>query len=371
MILLALLELNKQEVTDWRKNFDFTEKSPFGLFVFSKEVDTLLQHQVSRTLQSPYAYYEENPKIAPHNILIIEREIDEISWEKILNQVQKGSDAMVISDYVPKFLSDSLKFYSKMTSFEEKQTLYFTDQKLQKDSLVLDKLPGGEGFSYIGKNNEILGKVVEHDNDVQTNFIKIPFGKGHFYVHSEPLILTNYYLLKPSSQKYVEDVFSYLPNRKTIWFTEKESMVSSSPMRFILAKPALRYAWWLFLGGLLIFAIFNAKRRQRIVPIIEPLKNKSVEFVRSIGNLYLQEGDFHDMMNKKAQYFLHKIRMDLLIDTKTLDDDFVRKLHLKTGKSTEKIEEALSLIKKAQDPYSAVMKEDLVRMNNLLDEILK
>ena len=100
-------------------------------------------------------------------------------------------------------------------------------------------------------------------------------------------------------------------------------------------------------------------------------QNKSVEFVKSIGNLYLQEGDFHDMMAKKAQYFLSKIRMDLLIDTQNLDEVFINKLHLKTGKNIEQIKEAVTLVKKGQDPYASVMKEDLIRMNKLLDDILK
>ena len=49
MAILALLELSKTDVTDWRKNFDINEKSPFGLFVFNKEVNQLLSGKVKRT----------------------------------------------------------------------------------------------------------------------------------------------------------------------------------------------------------------------------------------------------------------------------------------------------------------------------------
>ena len=63
--------------------------------------------------------------------------------------------------------------------------------------------------------------------------------------------------------------------------------------------------------------------------------------------------------------------MDLLIDTQHLDEEFVKKLQLKTGKPIEMIREAVALIKKGQDPYAAVMKEDLAKMNALLDKILK
>ena len=77
------------------------------------------------------------------------------------------------------------------------------------------------------------------------------------------------------------------------------------------------------------------------------------------------------MMAKKAQYFLNRVRMDLLIDTQNIDEEFAKKLQLKTGKPIEMISEAISLIKRAQDPYASVMKEDLAKINKLLDEILK
>lgn len=370
MTILALLEFNKTEVTDWRKNYNINEKTPFGLYVFSNEADKLLGKKITRTPLSPYEYLKSD-SVKLRNYLVIQTQVDAESWKKILFQVSKGSDVMVISDFFHTQLQDSLNFYQSSINYGERNLLQLTDIKFQKDSLVLDKLPNGQGFSRIHKTQEILGKATEEADGTKANFIKINHGNGNLYLHSEPLILTNYYLLKKRNQNYVQDVFSYLPNRETVWFSGENEVQSSSPMRFILSKPGLRYAWWLLLAGLLLFVIFNAKRKQRIVPIVEPLKNKSVEFVKSIGNLYLQEGDFHDMMAKKAQYFLNKIRLDLMIDTQNLDENFAKKLHLKTGKNIDKINEAITLIKKGQDPYASVMKEDLIKMNKLLDEILR
>jgi len=368
MIILALFEVNKTESTDWRKNFDINQKSHFGLFVFNKEINTLFKNKVKKIEQTPYDYYQAEKKT--HNILIIEEEIDKQSWNKILNEVSKGSDAMLIVSEMPKDISDSIGFYDSQISFEDENVLKLTDKTYQNDFVHLDKFPSGRGFTFIKKGVEVLGKTVEKNNSDQANFIKITFGKGNIYVHCEPLFVTNYYLLKRGNVKYAQDVFSYLKDQETIWFVESDAKVSQFFLRFILSHPALKYAWWVLLGGLVLFIFFNAKRKQRIVPIIEPLKNTSVDFVKSIGNLYLQEGDFHDMMAKKAQYFLNKVRMDLLIDTQNLDEEFAKKLYLKTGKPVEMITEALDLIKKAQDPYAQVMKEDLAKMNKLLDEII-
>ncbi len=370
MVLMALLELTKTEVTDWRKNFNTAKKSPFGLFVFNQEADSILGKKISRISAAPYNYYANKKK--PHNIFIIDQDIDDTSWEAVLEQVSAGSDVLYVSENQSSFLEDTLKYYISGNRFEEIQKFSFTDSKLNADTLVLDKLPGNGGFTYLNKKGEILGTTTEENSETQANFVKIKFGKGNFYLHSEPLFLTNYYLLKKDGAKYIQGVFSYLPDRETVWFTETSIATdSSSSMRFILSNPPLKYAWWLFLAGLLLFAIFNAKRRQRVIPVVEPLQNKSVEFVKSIGNLYLQEGDFHDMMAKKAQYFLNRVRTELLIDTQNLDEDFEHKIHVKTGKSPQKIKEAVSLIRRAKDPYAQVCREDLIKMNRLLDEMIK
>ena len=370
LAVLALLEFNKTQITDWRKNFDVNKKTPFGLFVFNQEIGTLLHQKVKKVNVSPYDFYRKST-LKPHNILVIESKMDLESWNKILKNVENGSDALIISDFVHSAISDSLEIYTNYGDSQEQSIFKLTDEKFKSDSIILDKLPTGISFSSVSKNHLILG--AETSGSKYPNFLKIDHGKGHLYLHSEPLVLTNYYLLKPRNERYIQDVFSYLPNRETIWFSDnvEKKAVSTSPLRFILSQPALKYSWWLLLGGLLLFVFFNAKRKQRIVPIIQPLPNKSVEFVKSIGNLYLQEGDFHDMMAKKAQYFLNRVRMDLLIDTNSLDENFKEKLHLKTGISKDKIADATKLLLDAQNPYSSLIKDDLIRINNLLDQILK
>ncbi|OJX31180.1 MAG: hypothetical protein BGO86_04625 [Chryseobacterium sp. 36-9] len=374
LIVMGMFEMNKKPVLDWRKNYNVEKKTPFGLYVFDQESTSLFKGKLEKARISPYAYYQKNQYKKPHNILIIQKKLDDVSWEYIMNEVANGSDVMWFTNDTTAKLRDTLGFRFKTVSFEDNYYLQLTDKKLTGSRLLIDKLPDNQGFSYIRSDIEILGKTLHkksnNESSISADFVKINFGKGHFYVHSEPLILTNYYFLK-SKNKYLENVLSYLPDRQTVWFVETDTPLSMSPMRFILNNPPLRYAWYLLLLGLLIFVLFNAKRKQRIVPVIEPLKNTSLDFIRSIGNLYLQEGDFHEMMAKKAQYFLNRIRMDLLIDTQHLDEQFINKLHLKTGKNIELIKEAVALVKKGQDPYASVMKEDLIKMNQLLDQILK
>ena len=376
LVLFTFLELGKTDVVSWNKNYDIKEKSPFGLYVFSKEAPALFQNKIEKVNISPYEYYQQ--KRGKHNILLIQPELDKESWKKILKQTEEGADVLVFSetlDFLP--ISDSLDISTYRIDFEnfeetdDKVILYFTDTKLESDSIVVDKLPNDLAIDSIRNGSQVLGYAASNGVMAGVNFIKIKHGKGNFYLHTEPLVLTNYYLLQKENVSYIADLLSYLPdNVPTVWFVKKDMVgVSQSEMRFILSNPPLKYAWWLFLAGIVLFIFFNAKRRQRIIPIIPPKQNKSVEFVKSIGNLYLNEGDSRDMMVKKAQYFLHRVRMELLIDTQKLDEEFINKLHLKTGKSIEKITEAVDFIKKSQHSQFILSNRDLIKMNRILDEI--
>jgi hypothetical protein len=165
---------------------------------------------------------------------------------------------------------------------------------------------------------------------------------------------------------------SYIPKGTVFWYIKDQNgeVISDSPMRYILSQPALKWAWYIFLTGMFLFIIFNAKRKQRIVPIIKPLTNTTIDFTKTIGNLYYQEGNHDTIIDKKIIYFLEKIRNDYLIDTTQLDDDFIKKLHHKSGKDLVLIKRAVLLITNhRRSPYNSI-EEDLIQINNAIEEVV-
>jgi hypothetical protein len=191
-------------------------------------------------------------------------------------------------------------------------------------------------------------------------------------LHLQPAAFTNFHLLKANHHEYTEKVLSYIPKGTVFWYIKDQNgeVISDSPMRYILSQPALKWAWYIFLTGMFLFIIFNAKRKQRIVPIIKPLTNTTIDFTKTIGNLYYQEGDHDTIIDKKIIYFLEKIRNDYLIDTTQLDDDFIKKLHHKSGKDLVVIKRAVLLITNhRRSPYNSI-EEDLIQINNAIEEVV-
>ena len=163
--------------------------------------------------------------------------------------------------------------------------------------------------------------------------------------------VTNYNLLN-GNETYAASVFSYLPNNPTLWdplirsskYDDRPDEDKPSIFSFFLAHQTLTWFLMVSLIGLLLFMIFNARRKQRPIPIIEPLKNSTVEFTQTIANLYLKEQDHKNLVDKKIAYFLEKVRSKYLLNTTNLNKDFIEKLAAKSGNDLQRTKYLINTI---------------------------
>jgi len=170
--------------------------------------------------------------------------------------------------------------------------------------------------------------------------IRISWGKGNIILNSTPLAFTNIYLLPEKNNEFASTTLSYLPktNVHRTEFYHLGRMESSSPLRYILTNEPLRWAYYLTIAAILIFMIFEAKRKQRIIPVIKPLANTSLEFVSTVGNLYYQNGDHKNMAEKKINFLLDQIRTKYLLRTHEFNVEFINILASKSGNNSEEVQ---------------------------------
>lgn len=165
----------------------------------------------------------------------------------------------------------------------------------------------------------------------RVNFIRIAAGKGNLFLHSNPLVFTNYFLTKAENLDYASGVFSHLAGKHMIW-DEYSKIVSSagsrygSPLYYVLRQPGLKYAWWLLLVTVALYVIFAAKRRQRVIPVLETKTNTSLEFINLISRLHYKNGNHVDMARKKMKYFLYFVRSRYGIHAETFQEEQIRRL---------------------------------------------
>ena len=138
-------------------------------------------------------------------------------------------------------------------------------------------------------------------------------------------------------------------------------------MRYIFNQKPLRWAYYVLIVGLILFVIFRAKREQRIIEVVKPLENTSIEFTRTIGQMYFQHKDFGNIIAKKINYFLEIVRSKFYLDTNELSETFTEKLALKSGNNLERTKKLIRTINH-QKSKAFHSEADLLELNKLLED---
>lgn len=377
---IIVIDSGRPKPINWTPSYTIQDKIPFGLYVFNKEIPSLFPKQkitrfgttVYEFLDPKYSYSDSTYTIKGTLLMISDgNTIDDTSADELLYFVEHGNTAFLSMQSFPKKLMDSLKFdYSTSISFTDKMQQKLSATNVKDQHYNFGKGSGNVSFSSIDSTTtDVLG-YQQTDTVKNANFIRVPYGMGYFLLHTQPAAFSNYVLLKDKNAEYCSALLSYIPKGELFWqsFSYNDQHISGSPMRYILSQPALKWAWYLFLIGMFVFMLFNAKRRQRVIPIKEPVPNTTVDFTKTIGNLYLQEGSHHLIIEKKIIYFLEKIRSEYLIDTFQLDETFVKRLHQKTGKDPVLIEKVVRLIQKHRNQLVSTQ-ADVIEISKAIEKL--
>jgi hypothetical protein len=382
LVAIVVIDINRPKPIDWTPSYSVNDKIPYGMYVFDKEIGSLLKNQkIERFSNTPYEYFDSDAyldTLIPSNkrkgtFINISKflDIDDKSIEEIFRFVEHGNNAFLSTEMIPNNLLDSLHL-TMDSDYKYSDSIY---------NWLANKNLGSQKYKIIeGVNNNYFSKIdtlnttvlgYQNGDSARVNFIKVKYKSGTFYLHTQPVAFTNFHLLKGNHHEYAEKVLSYIPKTNVFWCIKGQNgeVISASPMRYILSQPALKWAWYIFLIGMIIFILFNAKRKQRVVPIIKPLANTTVDFTKTIGNLYYQEGDHNNIIDKKIIYFLEKIRNEYLIDTNKLDNDFIKKLHLKSGKKIDDIQNLVYLINAYRKNNFASDEADLIQINTAIEKV--
>ncbi len=384
VLLLAVIiasDASKPKPINWEPTYAIKDKIPLGLYILDQELPNLTKQKITKIGTSAYEYLEpqydydslvDNYKLKGTIFNISNNgAIDNESISEILYFVTHKNTAFLSMKQFPESLLDSLKLKMN-TDYNYKDSIYswVANPKLgNKKYKIIEELSNDYFTKFDTLNTTVLG--YQSGDSSRVNFIKVSYKSGDVFLHTQPAAFTNFHLLKDNHHEYAEKVLSYLPKKDIYWLTNQKNTdnISKSQLDFIFKNPALKWAWLFFIFGMLVFMIFNAKRKQRIVPIIKPLENTTVDFAKTIGNLYYQDGDHTTIIDKKIIYFLEKIRNEYLIDTSKLDADFVKRLQQKSGKSHFDIERMVFLINThRRSPHNSI-EDDLIQINSAIEKI--
>jgi hypothetical protein len=219
--------------------------------------------------------------------------------------------------------------------------------------------PGRDGSRIFGEVEKARTVVLGTDRDGEPNFIQLNSGNGAVFIHGEPLALTNYFILHKKNIAYYEQVFSVLPKtiKKIVWnefYTTRNHESNETPqepnwLKVLFRYPAFQWALLTAVAVIGLFLLSEMRRRQRFIPNADRPRNESLDFVQTIGRLYYDKRDHHDLARKMSQYFLDHVRQQYKIPTNHLNPEFVQALQAKTGYPLADLNEIVGFIQFLHD----------------------
>ncbi len=287
--------------------------------------------------------------------------------------MHQGNNVFIASYYFGNYLSGRLKIKvnSELKIKNEATRLNFTNPALNPGKhYSFDRDIGNQYFSKFDTSRAVV--LAQNDRGNST-FIKYPYGKGALYLMSSPQFFTNYNLINPEGAEFAAKSLSYLtPGGDLIWdeFSSSGPGEAISPLSVFLNHRELKWAYYIALGSLIAFVLFEMKRRQRIIPVLEPLKNTTVEFVNVVGQVYFERRDHKNLAAKKIAYLLEHIRYTYRLNTNNINEEFIETLSNKTEIPASDILQLMNLINRYSDAEK-ITDQQLIELSKEIDNFYK
>lgn len=387
---LILLQVMAPKPINWTQTFMKKDMIPFGTSALYDALPSIFPGQEISSESFPIYNVLNDQDLTRSNYIIINNafEPDKLDTRELLKFVKNGNNVFIAANYFSGKFADTLKI--------ETDNYYGIAETFENDSINLNRLYKPYDTAVINFTNPLLkrknnytyskgidntyfnsfdtSKAVVLGNNINNkiNFIQIRWGSGKIFLSTVPEVFSNYLFVNKQNYDYSYKALSYLPNQTIIWDEHYKAgnVKKESSLRVIFNNPALRSAYYVLLLSLLLFIIIGIKRRQRIIPVVEPLRNTTLDFVDIVGTLYYQTGNHKNIADKKIVYFLEYIRSTFQIKTNLYDDVFIDRITNLSGIERQKVHDLFYYFADISVKTS-ISQQELLKLNRMIESFHK
>jgi hypothetical protein len=355
------VEDNKPKKINWRESYVSRHKIPYGTRVYKELITEAWGDRLTETYRSPYEILWEEHMEGTYVFFNDYISFDEEELNALLEWVDEGNRLFLASEIVPVILLDTLNIgidrIYKADRFDPVFKYDLVAKELSEETALWSRAYSKDYFKKIDSSTtKILGTLtLTNDstllNQPKVNFIKTRFGQGEILLCTAPEAFTNYFILEGNNLEYTSGISSYFAQDEHIYldaYYKSGKTVEVSPMRIFLDTKEFKWAYYLCLIGILLYVIFQGKRKQRAVPVIPPLTNQSLNFTRTVGDMYYETHQRRSIAEHRIEFFLEYIRSNFYLPTENIDAAFIQQLAARSQHTPQQIEELFRFIDRIQ-----------------------
>lgn len=381
VLFIVFLEMTKPKDINWFPSYATHHKIPFGSYIFNAQLQRICKN-ITPVERPPFEYLKDNDIKGTYLFYNGGINFGEEERDALLDWVSNGNQLIISAVDFEEQLLDTLHLKTKTVktydNFNKEYQVNLVNPQLDQNKTY--KYDKANTFYYFNKidttQTTILGFIDTYRGpnakikDSLVNTIKQPFGDGEIILSTFPQAFTNYFILQSPNQDYTAGLLSYIDTNKTIYvdtYYKNGKKFYASPMYLFLSTTSLKWAYYIMLIGVLIYIIFEGKRKQRAIPIVRPLKNQTLDFTRTIANMYYEKGKHKDISSHKITHFLDYIRNTMHLTTSNIDDIFIKNLAARSNNTVSDTQTLFNHIS-ALNSKSVVDKTELERLNTLIEQ---
>lgn len=359
--LLAMAGIGNTTVEDNRFSrehitYGSRDKKPYGSYVPYKLLENFFDNNKTRVITKSFAQtYRKDAHFqeASNDVYIIvagQLFATQEDVNAMYNYVSAGNRLFMAVEKTDSLLETAFNFTTTPdTTFKEPYNV--ATQAFINPAFAPDTFFSAKGISMLeslDKTDTSTTTILGTNTKNEPNFFRINVGNGHLFVLLNPMTWTNNFLLEKQNIKALETQMAYLPQYpQNVYWDEYYKHLryrqrgDFSNWQVLMRHPSLRWALWLAVLLLLLYVLFEGKRRQRIIPLKPALANSSLEFAETLGRLYYLHHDNQNLARKMIQHLLEYIRNHYYLNTGQLNDEFVLLLSRKSGHPQEAVAEMI------------------------------
>lgn len=374
--VFVIVKITSPDPIRWEESLRADDKNPYGTYILSNSLNDLFPHtSIENIRKDIVGTLGENDKNQQAYIAIApDIYTDSLSIAKLLQFVRKGNTALLAAEDFDQGFLDSLHLHIEASLFNFKDPASaFSDsgyaylsgntKSYSCRTITLDNY-----FDTIGNKYPVTILGTRGNKKQEVNFVQIKIGNGLLLLHVNPLVFSNYFLIRNGNEDYVSKVLSYIPNDCTHIYWDKYYTEGkeepTTPFRFLLSNHWLQIGLYLTLILLLLYVCFHAKRQQRPIPVLTARRNTTEDYIKTIASLYFNQKSNREIGQKKAQYWLSYIRRNYYIDTTEHNKEFITSVAKKTGTDEKLIQKIVAQI---PEEHSFFLDKDLQHFNHNLN----
>ncbi|MFA7615902.1 MAG: hypothetical protein WCY16_04900 [Weeksellaceae bacterium] len=367
----------------WYKTFESADTNPMGTYVLRQELPKIFPNSEITDIKGNTLDFFMDEFLTDEHYFFIHSDtyiIPDYTWEEVMWKVNQGGSAFISSYNFSSELTDSLGFDTKPSMPMKSESSVRYSVKKPEGEKTYVYTGQSKNYSYFSnynpQNTEVLGYAEFENKKKEPNYIKVYYGKGYLLLHAEPVLFSNYEMLKTDHFKYVTDAFSYIDDTGIVWDnyrTARRNQVSSnedggffSSLSFIMKHKSLKMAFLTLLALGILYLLFNSKRRQRAQEVILPYSNHTLDFTKTLAELYRYNTDHTAMTKYKINYFLEQLRMNYNITARDTEKDFTDLLAAKSGADRETCQNLVNVINSYRT-RNYLNKTDFVRIQSIIE----